>query len=81
MNAIAKNGLLPQSRHFVHLSADEATAIAVGKRHGPVVVLGVKALVMHEQGFLFYQAENGVWLTDKVPAQFLSQDAVLDSEG
>ena len=81
VNAIAKNGLLPQTRHFVHLSADEATAIAVGKRHGPVVVLTVKALVMHEQGFLFYQAENGVWLTDKVPAQFLSQAAVLDSEG
>jgi putative RNA 2'-phosphotransferase len=35
------------------------------------VVLRVKALVMHQQGFLFYQAENGVWLTDKVPAEFL----------
>ncbi len=35
----------------MHLYADEATAIAVGKRHGPVVVLIVKALLMHEQGF------------------------------
>ena len=52
-------------------TADEATAIAVGKRNGPVVVLTVKALVMHQQGFLFYQAENGVWLTDKVPVDFL----------
>ena len=56
---------------FLHLSADEATAIAVGKRHGPVVVLTVKALFMHQQGFLFYCAENGVWLTDKVPADIL----------
>ena len=66
---------------FLHLSADEATAIAVGKRHGPVVVLTVKALFMHEQGFLFYQAENGVGLTDKVPYEFLSQTGAFDSLG
>ncbi len=26
---------------------------------------------MFEDGFLFYCADNGVWLTDKVPADYL----------
>lgn len=69
--AIRKEGLLPGSRQYVHLSQDEQTATAVGQRHGKPVVLKIKALLMHEQGSKFYQAENGVWLTSTVPVSHI----------
>ena len=62
-------GLLPQSRQYVHLSPNVATATAVGKRHGKVVVLTVQARALHHQGHAFYRAENGVWLTKFVPVE------------
>lgn len=71
MESIQKDGLLPGSRQYVHLSQDEQTALAVGQRHGKPVVLKIKALLMHEQGFKFFQAENDVWLTSAVPALFI----------
>ena len=69
--SIREQGLLPGSRHHVHLSEDEETAIAVGRRYGKPVVLKVKALLMFEQGFKFYQADNGVWLTESVMTKFI----------
>lgn len=71
MESICKEGLLAGSRQYVHLSQDEQTAFTVGQRHGKPVVLKIKALLMYEQGFTFFQAENGVWLTLKVPIIFL----------
>lgn len=71
VDAILAEGLKPQSRQQVHLSADEATAHLVGQRHGKPVVLTVDALRMHAAGFKFYRADNGVWLTDQVPREFL----------
>ena len=67
LESIRKEGLLPGSRQYVHLSQDEQTALAVGQRHGKPVVLKIEALLMHKQGFNFFQAENGVWLTSTVP--------------
>ena len=72
MDSINEQGLIPGSRHHVHLSQETATASAVGQRYGTVVILKVAARQMQEQGFKFYQAENGVWLTERVPADFLS---------
>jgi putative RNA 2'-phosphotransferase len=71
MEAIYKEGLLPGLRQYVHLSQDEQAALAVGQRHGKPVVLKIKALLMHEQGFKFFQAENGVWLAPNVPTAFI----------
>jgi len=71
LESIRKEGLLPGSRQYVHLSQDEQTAFAVGRRHGKSVVLKIKALLMYEQGFKFFQAENGVWLTDTVSLVFI----------
>jgi putative RNA 2'-phosphotransferase len=34
-------------------------------------VLVVEAGRMHADGHLFYRSENGVWLTDSVPIQYL----------
>ena len=74
LESIRQQGLIPGSRHHVHLSQDVATATAVGRRYGKPVVLTVEALRMQAQGFKFFQAENGVWLTDQVPAAFLRED-------
>jgi len=71
--AIREQGLLPLSRQYVHLSSDKDTAIQVGQRYGAPVLLKIKALNMYEQGCKFFQADNGVWLTDTVPYQFIQE--------
>ena len=71
LDAILDQGLRRQSRHHVHLSADAETARAVGARHGPPVVLAVRAGEMARGGHRFYRSENGVWLADAVPSGFL----------
>ncbi|WP_225084759.1 RNA 2'-phosphotransferase [Pectobacterium colocasium] len=71
--SIRTQGLNAKERQYVHLSANEETAIQVGSRHGKPMVLKVKALTMYEQGFKFYQADNGVWLTEQVPYQFIQE--------
>ncbi|MBR8656490.1 RNA 2'-phosphotransferase [Achromobacter sp. Marseille-Q0513] len=74
LDSIMAEGLRPGQRHQVHLSENIATAMAVGQRYGTPVILKVDALRMHQQGHAFFQADNGVWLTDKVPAEFLTRD-------
>lgn len=69
--AILAQGLRPQSRRQVHLSADTDTALNVGARHGKPVVFAVDAERMHAAGLAFYRADNGVWLTDAVAPEFL----------
>ena len=71
LDSILAEGLRPMSRQQVHLSADPETARKVGQRHGKPVVLRVRAGDMHRDGAYFYQADNGVWLTDNVPAVYL----------
>nr|WP_314623086.1 RNA 2'-phosphotransferase [uncultured Noviherbaspirillum sp.] len=73
LESINREGLKPGSRQYVHLSEDKDTARTVGQRYGKPVVLEIRALQMHEQGFKFYQAENGVWLTLSVPVLFLAR--------
>lgn len=73
LNAILAEGLKPRSRRQVHLSMDLKTARTVGARHGRPVILKVDAAAMARDGLLFYQAENGVWLTDTVPPAYLSR--------
>ena len=36
-------------------------------RRGAPIILTVDATAMHAAGRAFYQAANGVWLTDRVP--------------
>ncbi len=71
--AIQKEGLRPMARHHVHLSADIWTASSVGARHGKPVIFQVEAQAMHKAGFEFYQADNGVWLSNEVPGIYLQQ--------
>lgn len=68
---ILREGLRKMRRHHVHLSPDVATAIVVGKRHGPPAVFSVDAAAMHADGHLFYCSDNGVWLVESVPPRYL----------
>jgi putative RNA 2'-phosphotransferase len=69
--AILAEGLHPGRRLHVHLSVDERTAEAVGRRHGRPVVLRVRAGEMHRDGVAFFRSENGVWLTAAVPRAYI----------
>ncbi|MGV0025814.1 RNA 2'-phosphotransferase [Phormidesmis priestleyi] len=69
--AIARLGLLKMSRHHVHLSPDLETARKVGSRHGRPIIFAIDAARMHKANFTFYCSENGVWLVDFVPPEFL----------
>lgn len=71
LDAIFTDGLTPQGRHDVHLSADVATARSVGARRGRPVVLSVDAAAMATEGVEFRVAPNGVWLVPHVPADHL----------
>lgn len=71
LESIRREGLLPQTRQYVHLSADLETAVKVGKRRGKPVVLQIASGEMHRAGFIFYRSENVVWLTKAVPPQYL----------
>jgi putative RNA 2'-phosphotransferase len=72
IESIRAEGLRPGGRQQVHLSADGETARAVGQRHGSPVILLVASGEMHRQGRAFFRADNGVWLTDAVPPEFLT---------
>jgi putative RNA 2'-phosphotransferase len=71
LDSIRVEGLTKRERHHVHLSADMETAHKVGQRHGKPAVLIVNAQAMQAAGHSFYLSENGVWLTDQVPAEFI----------
>ncbi len=71
VQSINARGLLPQSRLYVHLSQNRATAVNVGKRHGRAVVYRVAAGAMARAGCEFYLSVNGVWLTKRVSAEYL----------
>jgi putative RNA 2'-phosphotransferase len=70
--AIREQGLLKGQRQHVHLSATRELAVLVARRRGPARVLEVNAGEMSAAGFVFYRSENGVWLTEHVPARFLT---------
>lgn len=72
--SILQQGLRKGERHHVHLSADVDTAIKVGQRHGKPVVFEVKAEQMFDDKHEFYLSDNGVWLTEHVPAKYLRKN-------
>ena len=73
VSSIDRQGLIPKSRLYVHLSKDSDTAVKVGTRHGKPVVYRVDAHKMAEDGYKFYLSVNGVWLTKEVPMKYLSK--------
>lgn len=72
LDAIRREGLRPQSRQYVHLSATRKEAESVGRRHGAPVVLVVDAPALHDAGHTLYRATDAVWLTRHVPPAYLT---------
>lgn len=72
VNSIQKQGLQKMSRHHVHLSADINTAIKVGQRKGKVIIFIIDAAKMYQDGYQFYRSDNGVWLVNSVPPEYLT---------
>lgn len=72
LSSIREEGLIKGHRHHVHLAAEQQTAHTVGRRHGVPIVLPVRAGEMQAQGLAFFLSENGVWLTEHVPSQFIN---------
>lgn len=71
LDSILQQGLLKGTRHHVHLSKDIETARQVGQRHGKPCICSIDTKQMQQDGHIFYCSENGVWLTEQVPAQYL----------
>lgn len=70
--SILQKGLLKGERHHVHLSKDIETARRVGERRDKqCLIFEVDSQKMQAENYMFYVSENGVWLTDHVPALFL----------
>ena len=78
VESIDRQGLLPKSRLYVHLSADTETARKVGQRHGKPVIYRVDCKKMAEDGYKFYRSVNMVWLTKKVPVGYIKKVKGLD---
>ena len=73
LESILKEGIIKKSRQHVHLSKDTDTAMSVGSRHGKPVILNILAADMYKDGYHFYLSDNGVWLTDEVPARYITR--------
>ena len=71
VDSIMETGLRRQSRQYVHLSTSIETAKKVGGRRGEPVILKINANRINHDGYTFYVSENGVWLTDYVPTQYI----------
>lgn len=69
---IFKEGLLSKDRQYVHLTESINTARQTGMRYGKPVVLVIDSHRMQTDGYLFYQAENDVWLTKIVPPIYIT---------
>ncbi len=81
-DSIFKSGLSKQSRQHVHMSDNTITALSVGQRYGNPVIILVDAVAMHNDGYKFFKSNNDVYLTDNVPAKYLSiyKEVELDLE-
>jgi putative RNA 2'-phosphotransferase len=71
LSQILDQGLKKQTRQHVHLSTNKETATKVGSRYGKPVILAIDAKSMHQNNCTFLRSDNGVWLTDNVPAMYL----------
>ena len=79
LERVMREGLLPMSRQFVHLSTDVEMAWAVGSRHASrPVVLHIDATAAHAAGIPFYKGNDKVWLADEVPPRFVTAQTLTN---
>jgi putative RNA 2'-phosphotransferase len=69
---IFDNGILAMKRQYVHLSTDEdAAKLVASRRQGALVVIKVKAQKAFKNNISFYKEENGIWLSECIPAKYI----------
>lgn len=78
--SIYKNGILPGSRLYVHLSPDKETAAKVGSRHGDPYVITIDCRKMLADGCKFWLSNNGVWLTKEVKPEYFNPYNVTEEQ-
>ena len=71
-DAILRTGIHKMNRNHVHLSRDIATATQVGSRHGKPIIFRLDTKQMVADGIVFYESDNGVWLTEMVDPKYLA---------
>lgn len=78
---IDESGIKKMNRNYVHLSSNIETAKNVGNRHAhgkdnKLVVYEVNSKKMSSDGYKFYISENGVWLTEYIPTQYIKRISI-----
>lgn len=74
LESISENGLMPQSRQYVHLSQDIETAEKVGKRHdNKPCILTIDAKKAWNEGIKFYLGNEKVWLADAISSRYIKK--------
>jgi len=73
IDTIMKEGLKKMNRHHVHLSIDKETAAKVGSRRGAFEILEVEAMRLRADGHTIYISDNGVYLTNEVPPEYIKR--------
>lgn len=74
VNSIWTDGIYAQGNRYVHLSNNAETALRIGRIYGKPHVFKIRSGEMYRRGFKFYLSENGVWMTKRVPVQFISDN-------
>lgn len=79
VDSITSQGLLPMNRRFVHLWNDQDQAREVAERKNPlddVTLFKVNVRGMEKSGYDFrqYKNEDGHWLVDSVPHEFIEEE-------
>ena len=72
MDSIESKGLTKMSRQHVHLCGDIRSAHEIGRKHRKPVILEIAARLMESHRFQFFKSEDGVWLTESVPPDYLN---------
>ena len=70
--SIQKDGLVPGSRSYVHLSDSEKIAQQVGSRHSSkIIILKVKCQEATQAGIQFFRPEPQIWLVKQLPPEYI----------
>ncbi|MGO4949232.1 RNA 2'-phosphotransferase [Paenibacillus sp. DRB1-1] len=73
VDKIITEGIKPMGRKYVHLSETLEFATLAGKRRGELVILEIDTVKSMANNVKFYVANNGVWLADFVPPQYVKK--------
>jgi putative RNA 2'-phosphotransferase len=72
LKIILADGLKPMNRQYVHFSIDRDMAGEVAQRKaGNVIILEILAGQAHQNGIVFYEGNERVWLADVVPPTYI----------